>query len=207
VERLAALTLLVVLFPVITVLAAAVLVSDGRPVLYRQMRVGKNGRCFQIFKFRSMRTAHGAQISASTDSRITGLGKILRRYKLDELPQLWNVVRGDMSVIGPRPEVPDFVDMRMPAWSAVLSVRPGITDLATLAYRHEEQILGHVPNPEEYYRNVILPDKLALNLRYLRKRSLQLDIQVLLLTAAFSFLPGLPNAHEAVRILLEKARR
>src|SRR5207249_11392098 len=113
----------------------------------------------------------GVRITASTDERITRVGGVLRRYKLDELPQLWNVARGDMSLVGPRPEVPDFVDMSVPIWRRVLSVKPGITDVTTLAYRHEEELLAGVADPEKHYREVILPAKLDLNAQYIRKRS------------------------------------
>jgi lipopolysaccharide/colanic/teichoic acid biosynthesis glycosyltransferase len=206
VDKCAAATVLAMVSPVIAVIGVIVLLNDGRPVFYKQARVGKNGRLFLILKFRSMRPERGARISASSDNRITRLGKILRRYKLDELPQLWNVVRGDMALVGPRPEVPDFVDMGTPTWMSVLSVKPGITDVATLAYRNEEQILAEVANPEEYYRNVILPKKLALNLQYLRKRSAWVDIRVLLLTAAFSLAPRLADARGVMRLVSEKGR-
>lgn len=159
-------------------------------MLFRQTRAGCGGRPFDLLKFRSMRSnAGGPRVTGGGDSRVTRLGRILRAYKLDELPQLWNIVRGDMSFIGPRPEVFDFVDLGDPVWRAVLSVRPGITDLATLVYRNEEQLLAASPDPVKEYRRSILPDKLALNLEYLRRRSLAADLRLLALTARYSFWP------------------
>jgi lipopolysaccharide/colanic/teichoic acid biosynthesis glycosyltransferase len=193
------------LAPVFAVIATAIVWEDGRPVLFRQTRLGKDGRPFQILKFRSMRSGlRGVRITASTDERITRVGGVLRRYKLDELPQLWNVARGDMSLVGPRPEVPDFVDMSVPIWRRVLSVKPGITDVTTLAYRHEEELLAGVADPEKHYREVILPAKLDLNAQYIRKRSVLLDIRVLLLTALFSISPRMADARRALRLISDE---
>jgi lipopolysaccharide/colanic/teichoic acid biosynthesis glycosyltransferase len=166
----------------------AVKVQDGGPVFFRQLRVGRHGSLFTLLKFRSMRIANqGAAITRSGDARITAVGRLLRKYKLDELPQLWNVVRGDMSLIGPRPEVPRFVEAGDPVWQAVHQVRPGITDLATLVYRDEERILAGFDDPERGYRDSVLPAKLALNLEYLRQRSLVRDLKLLALTIRYSF--------------------
>lgn len=187
----ASMLLLTAALPLMLVLALAVKCQDGGPIFFRQLRVGRNGSPFTLWKFRSMRMAnHGAAITSSGDRRITPLGRILRRYKLDELPQLWNVLRGDMSLIGPRPEVPRFVDAADPAWRAVHRVRPGITDLATLVYRDEERILAGFDDPERAYRETVLPAKLALNLEYLRRRSLARDLKLLALTVRYSFVPG-----------------
>ena len=165
-------------------------VNDGRPVLFRQRRVGRHGEPFTILKFRSMRMRRGGpEITSSGDGRVTRTGRFLRRYKLDELPQLWNVVRGDMSLIGPRPELPRYVDP-LPAWRAVHRVRPGITDLATLVYRDEERVLAGFPDPERGYRETVLPAKLALNLEYLQRRSPSRDLKLLALTVRYSFWPG-----------------
>jgi len=170
--------------------AAAVVLEDGLPVLFRQKRVGRGGRLFSILKLRTMRLrTTGASVTRSGDHRITRSGAILRRYKLDELPQLWNVCRGDMSLIGPRPEVPEFVDLSDPTWQAVLSARPGITDIATLIFRDEENLLSGAADPVRYYRETILPRKLAINLRYLRARSLTEDFRILLYTVLSSFFP------------------
>src|SRR6266542_2172591 len=163
-ERGAAAAGLVIGSPVLLCVSAAIALEDGLPILFRQTRVGRHGKQFKLLKFRSMRTGvAGARITSGADNRITRTGRILRKYKLDELPQLWNVLKGDMGLIGPRPEVPPFVDLSDAAWMAVLAVRPGITDLATLLYRDEERLLAQAGNTEEFYRNTILPAKLALN--------------------------------------------
>jgi lipopolysaccharide/colanic/teichoic acid biosynthesis glycosyltransferase len=177
--------------PVLLAAALAVWLEDGRPVLFRHVRVGRNGRKFDLLKFRSMRDgAGGPAITAGGDPRVTRVGRILRRYKLDELPQLWNVVRGDMALVGPRPEAPDYVDANDPVWRAVLRARPGITDLATLIYRNEEEILAGADDPDRYYRQVLLPAKLALNLRYAASRTPLSDLRLLALTLRYSFLPS-----------------
>lgn len=181
---------LVFLSPLLAVLALAVLASSGRPVLFRQIRVGRGGATFTLLKFRSMHAgSSGAAITAAGDARITRIGRVLRRYKLDELPQLWNILRGEMSFIGPRPEVPAYVDAAAASWQQVLRVRPGLTDLATLLYRDEEQLLAAAQDRDLHYREVILPAKLELNLHYLRNRSLLSDLRLLCLTAVCSFVP------------------
>ncbi len=181
---------LIALSPILVVIALAVVVDDGFPVFYRQKRIGRNGRPFTILKFRTMRVNNsGSAITAANDRRVTRVGAILRKLKLDELPQLINVVRGDMSLIGPRPEVPDYVDFQNPLWREVLGSAPGITDLATLAFRNEEEILGGVSNPDAYYRSSILPDKLRLNIRYQQSRTRARDLKLLWLTARYSFFP------------------
>jgi lipopolysaccharide/colanic/teichoic acid biosynthesis glycosyltransferase len=124
----------------------------------------------------------GRAITASGDRRITQLGAILRRWKLDELPQLLNVLAGNMSLVGPRPEVPEYVDFQAPIWTAVLSVRPGLTDVATLLYRDEERLLSTASDPEAFYRNDVLPAKLLLSLRYIQTKSFQRDLRLILLT-------------------------
>ncbi len=181
---------LIALSPVLALIALAVVIEDGLPVLYRQKRIGKNGRPFMIFKFRTMRAnTPGSAITAANDRRVTGVGGVLRKLKLDELPQLVNVLRGEMSLIGPRPEVPEYVDFENPLWRQVLGSPPGITDLATLAFRNEEEILGGVPNPDAYYRSSILPAKLKLNVRYQQSRTFSRDLKLLWLTARYSFFP------------------
>jgi lipopolysaccharide/colanic/teichoic acid biosynthesis glycosyltransferase len=137
-----------------------------------------------------MRVDHsGPAITAAGGGRVTKVGRWLRAYKLDELPQLWNVLRGEMSLVGPRPEVRRYVDERDPVWQRVLSVRPGITDLATLVYRNEEQLLGEAEEPERFYREQVLPEKLRLNLRYLELSSLARDWRLLVLTVGYSLWP------------------
>ena len=143
---------LCMLSPLLVAIALAVLLGSGWPVLFRQTRVGQRGKAFQLLKFRTMRNGKsGPSITARGDSRITGVGRFLRKFKLDELPQLWNVVRGEMSLVGPRPEVPEFVDMNNPVWRSVLQVRPGITDPASIAFRNEEEILAKAADPIAFY--------------------------------------------------------
>jgi lipopolysaccharide/colanic/teichoic acid biosynthesis glycosyltransferase len=178
------------LAPLVAGLALLILCDDGRPVLFGQIRVGRDGRRFRIWKLRTMRAgSRGRAITAVGDNRVTRAGKVLRRFKLDELPQLFNVLKGDMSMVGPRPEVPEYVQLDAPIWQAVLRVRPGITDLASLIYRDEERILGASGDPETAYRNQVLPAKLLLNLAYLRSRSFRQDLKLILLTVRYSFLP------------------
>lgn len=182
---------LVVLSPFLLAAAAAVVLESGWPFLFRQTRVGRGGRPFQLAKFRSMRrAAPGRSITAGDDPRVTRVGRFLRRYKIDELPQLWNVLKGDMSLVGPRPEVPQFVDIADPVWQSLLLVKPGITDLASLVHRHEEEILAGTADPERYYRDVVLPAKLALNFYYLQNRNFWRDLKLIMLTARYSLLPA-----------------
>lgn len=186
----AALAALLLLAPVLMALSLVVL-AEGRPVLFRQRRIGKNGSPFFILKFRTMRSesGRGPAITAAHDARVTSAGRWLRRFKLDELPQFFNVLRGEMSLIGPRPEVPDYVDPCDPLWRAVLRSRPGITDLATLAFRDEEELLGPAADPDAEYRSVILPAKLRLNVCYQQSRTWARDLKLLWLTARYSFFP------------------
>ena len=181
---------MLVLLPVLAALALVILFDDGRPVFFRQTRVGRKGKPFRIWKFRTMRAhSRGSVITAAGDRRITRVGAVLRRFKLDELPQLFNVLNGDMSLVGPRPEVPEYVELETPVWQAVLQVRPGVTDLATLLYRDEEQLLGSSGDPAALYREKVLPAKLALNLCYLRSRSFLRDLRLILLTIRYSLFP------------------
>lgn len=181
---------LIGLLPVFAGLVLAVILDDGPPVFFHQTRVGKNGRSFRIWKFRTMRVGSvGSVITAAGDGRITKVGAVLRRWKLDELPQLLNVLIGDMSLVGPRPEVAEYVHLEEPTWQAVLQVRPGITDLASLLYRNEEELLGAADDPVAFYRESVLPAKLFLNLAYLRSRSFRLDLRLILLTIWYSLHP------------------
>jgi lipopolysaccharide/colanic/teichoic acid biosynthesis glycosyltransferase len=187
----AAATLLLLASPLLAGIAAAIFLETGLPLVFRQKRVGRNGNLFTLLKFRTMRVgSSGPSITVRGDSRVTRAGKVLRKFKLDELPQLWNVVRGDMSLVGPRPEVPEYVDGSDPVWQAVLRVRPGITDPASIAFRNEEELLAKASDPFQFYKENLLPAKLSLNLAYLEKRSLWLDIRVLLETARCAVLPG-----------------
>jgi lipopolysaccharide/colanic/teichoic acid biosynthesis glycosyltransferase len=181
---------LLMLMPALAALAVAILFDDGPPVFYSQTRVGRGGKPFRIWKFRSMRAgSQGSVITAAGDPRVTRVGAALRRLKLDELPQLFNVLKGDMSLVGPRPEVPEYVQLDAAVWQSVLQVRPGVTDLATLLYRDEEKLLGTSGDPNSFYRETILPAKLALNLGYLRTRSFLRDLKLILLTICYSLFP------------------
>ena len=181
---------LLLLSPLLAMLALEILLRDGRPALFSQMRVGRYGVHFRIWKFRTMRSGTaGRAITTAGDGRITETGAWLRKFKLDELPQLFNVLRGDMSLIGPRPEVPEYVDARSLMWQAVLQVRPGITDLATLLYRDEEELLGASGDADRFYRDTVLPAKLGLNLAYLQTRSFWKDIRLIWLTVRYSLSP------------------
>lgn len=183
---------LLLLLPFFAVVALCIRLSSRGPALYRQMRVGKHGDTFRIVKFRSMDSAASKArpgITVSGDARVTPAGKILRRFKIDELPQLWNVLRGEMSLVGPRPELPKYVLAYSPGQKAVLDVRPGITDPASLFYRNEEELLARAQNPEQFYRETILPDKLARNLRYTQNISLRNDLELILATIASSIFP------------------
>jgi lipopolysaccharide/colanic/teichoic acid biosynthesis glycosyltransferase len=189
-EKLAAAGALLCFSPVLAIAAAAVLLETGRPVLFRQTRVGRGGAPFSLFKLRSMRVGQpGSSITAGRDPRVSRVGALLRRYKLDELPQLWNIMRGEMQFVGPRPELPAFVEPADPLWRAVLREKPGLTDLSTLVYRNEEDILARRSDPERAYREELLPRKLALNASYRRVRTPGADFKLVLLTARYSFLP------------------
>ena len=154
--------------------------SEG-PVFYRQVRVGKGNRDFRLFKFRSMRVGSdrkGLITVGGRDPRVTRSGYYIRKYKLDELPQLINVFTGDMSLVGPRPEVRKYVDLYTPEQMHVLDVRPGITDPASIRYRNENELLAQVEDPDRYYVEVIMQDKLQLNLEYVEKQSFRFDLQL-----------------------------
>jgi len=179
----ATLGLLVLGVPMLCV-AAGILLGDGAPILFRQRRVGRHGRLFVVLKFRTMRNRPdaGTTVTVAGDSRVTRIGALLRRYKLDELPQLINVLKGDMSFVGPRPDVPGFADQLEGEVRKVLSIRPGITGPATLAFRDEEQLLAGVADPIGYNRDVIYPEKIRLNLEYIGKCSLKHDLKCILQT-------------------------
>ena len=177
--------LLLATAPLLLGAAIAIARSSPGPVIFRQVRVGRHGRPFNILKFRTMRpaTQPGREITVGQDDRITPIGAVLRKWKLDELPQLINVLRGDMSLVGPRPDVPSYVslypdDLRR----RVLSVRPGITDPASIKYRNENELLAGQKDPERYYRDIIMPDKLALGAAYAARPTLAGDIGIILAT-------------------------
>jgi lipopolysaccharide/colanic/teichoic acid biosynthesis glycosyltransferase len=182
-DLVAALLGLASLAPLFLVVAIWIRLDSPGPVFFRQERVGKGFRRFRIYKFRTMvaDAAHkGPSITWGADSRITSVGRFLRRTKIDELPQLINVVNGQMSLVGPRPEVPEYVDAFLDDFAEILSVRPGITDAASLQFRDESTILGAFPNPEQIYVTSILPAKISLAKEYVRQSSSVLsDIRVI----------------------------
>lgn len=182
-----AITGLVVLAPVFVLLAMAVRLSSAGPVFYRGSRIGLNGKVFRVLKFRTMvmnAESLGGSCTGDDDPRITPLGLWMRKYKLDELPQLLNVLKADMSFVGPRPEVRQYVDMFTKEEKQILSVRPGITDWATLWDSDEGAVLAGTPDPERIYLEKIRPAKIRLQLKYVRERSFLIDLKIILKTCA-----------------------
>lgn len=176
---------LILLSPLFAAIAVAIKADSWGPVFFRQERMGRGGRVFRIFKFRTMVVGAerlGTPITVGKDARITRIGRVLRRFKLDELPQLLNVVRGEMSLVGPRPELPRYRSHFAGPFDAVLQVRPGITDPASLRFRDEAVLLTGQEDPETYYLDSILPAKLQLNLDYLQRASFWQDIQIIFRT-------------------------
>ncbi|MEI8195124.1 MAG: sugar transferase [Phycisphaerae bacterium] len=178
---------LLLLWPLFLLAWLTIKLDDGGPALFRQIRIGQNGRPFRILKFRSMRIdlhENGPNITATGDVRITRAGQWLRHSKVDELPQLWNVLRGDMSFVGPRPEVPRYVDLYSRDQRAVLDLRPGITDEASIEFRDEEKLLAAASDPEQFYIEYCMPRKIALNLTYAQRANLSRDLGVILRTVS-----------------------
>jgi lipopolysaccharide/colanic/teichoic acid biosynthesis glycosyltransferase len=176
---------LVLLLPLLAVLSALILAWDGWPVFFRQERVGYKGRPFRIWKFRTMtRGAEkiGAQLTVGQDPRITRLGHWLRKFKLDELPQLLNVLVGEMSLVGPRPEVERYVKQYTAEQRRVLDLVPGVTDAASIRYRHESEMLAQAEHPEQTYVDLIVPEKIRLNLEYAQRASILRDFAIILQT-------------------------
>lgn len=176
---------LVFLAPIWLLIVVLILSTSKGPVIYKQFRVGKNNKDFKIFKFRTMHVNAdklGLLSVGDSDPRITQIGYYLRRFKLDELPQLANVLRGDMSFVGPRPEVRKYVNFYNQAQMQVFRVRPGITDLASIEFRNESELLTGQEDPDSYYINVVMPKKLQINLDYLKERTLIKDIGVIVKT-------------------------
>ena len=191
-DKLASLFGLLFLSPVLLVVAILIKVKMPGPILFCQKRVGQYGKLFTVYKFRSMtvkaeasvasRDSEATSIASTEQSRITPLGEKLRRYKLDELPELWNVLKGDMSFVGPRPDVPGYADQLQGEERDILKLKPGITGPASLKYRNEEELLASVANPAQYNDEVIFPDKVKLNLYYLKNYSFIKDIQMIVCT-------------------------
>ncbi|HEX7003923.1 MAG TPA: sugar transferase [Trueperaceae bacterium] len=188
-----ALPALLLLAPLLLLVALLVRLDSPGPALFRQERVGKGGRTFSILKFRTMRHETDGrstrQITPASDPRITRLGALLRKWKLDELPQLINVLRGEMSLVGPRPEVPRYVALYDEEQRRVLEVRPGLTDPASLEFRDENELLAASNDPEALYLERLMPRKLELNRRYIEERSLLLDLRIIAATAAKVLFP------------------
>lgn len=182
--------LLVVLSPFLLIIALLIIATSKGPAIFVQQRVGKNNINFNIYKFRTMRVKiSGTAITIGRDKRITRIGRLLRKLKLDELPQLFNVVKGDMSLVGPRPEIRRYVDMYKPEDMFVLSVRPGITDYASLQYRNENELLAKADNPEKFYIDVVVPAKLALNKHYISNKGLKAYFFIIFRTILTVFNP------------------
>lgn len=174
---------LIVLSPVFFLIALLICIFDGRPVFFVQERIGKNGKPFAMFKFRTMRAeTSGSLITVGGDSRITKIGHVLRKLKFDELPQIFNVLKGEMSFVGPRPEVEKYVQLYRESEKAVLNLRPGITDPASLAMFDESEVLATKENPEAFYVDVLMREKIRVNLEYASQRNLATDVMVILAT-------------------------
>lgn len=176
---------LLILSPLFIIIAVVIKLDSKGGIIYKQQRVGKNGKDFYLMKFRTMymeSDKKGLLTVGGKDPRVTKAGYYLRKYKFDELPQLLNVLMGDMSIVGPRPEVRKYVNMYTGEQMKVLSVKPGITDYASLAYRNENEILEKSSDPEHLYITEVMPDKLRLNLNYLKDRSLLVDLKIVLKT-------------------------
>jgi lipopolysaccharide/colanic/teichoic acid biosynthesis glycosyltransferase len=175
---------LLILWPVMIIIAFVIVASSKGPILFKQKRVGKGGILFSCYKFRTMinnSEKHGT-VTVASDARITSVGKFLRKYKLDELPQLWNVLIGKMSFVGPRPDVPGYADMLKGEDAAVMNLRPGITGPATLFFRNEEELLTMVDNPRQFNDTVLWPLKVKINLQYLKNWKFKNDIGYILIT-------------------------
>lgn len=186
-DLVAALLGLVLLSPLLVLIALWIKCDSAGPVLFLQQRVGRGGKLFTIYKFRTMRQrpVDGPQITVGVDPRVTRAGSVLRRYKLDELPQLLNVIQGTMSLVGPRPEVPRYVACYPePLRKLVLSVAPGITDWASIHYKDENAVLARAADPERAYIDTVLPAKLDYYARYVRERSFGMDLRIILHTLA-----------------------
>lgn len=175
---------LCLLWPFLIVIAVLIRVKmPGGKAVFTQQRIGRGGKLFTLYKFRTMKVEHhGSSVSVAGESRITPLGAMLRRYKLDELPELWNVLKGDMSFVGPRPDVAGYADFLKGDDREILQLRPGITGPATLKYRNEEELLAMQENPQQYNDEVIWPDKVKINRYYLHHYSFVSDLKMILFT-------------------------
>jgi lipopolysaccharide/colanic/teichoic acid biosynthesis glycosyltransferase len=183
---------LILVTPLLALAAIAIKATSRGPVFFRQERVGRKGRIFVLYKLRTMRPAgDGPQVTAGDDARITPVGRLLRKTKLDELPELWNILKGEMSMIGPRPEVPRYVDLENPIWRLILEARPGLTDPVTLRLRNEEDLMAQVKGDrEQFYLETLSPFKLDGYLKYLQTRSWMSDLNVIWQTIFVVIFPG-----------------
>lgn len=177
---------LIVLSPVFLLTGIFILIlMPGGSVLFRQTRVGRYGKLFTLVKFVTMKPAHGGNsITIAGESRITPLGRVLRKYKIDELPSLWNVLKGEMSLVGPRPDVPGYADKLTGSDRRILQLRPGLTGPATLKYADEEELLSYQPDPVAYNDEILFPDKVRINLNYIENQSFLLDLKIIFFTLA-----------------------
>lgn len=181
---------LVILLPVFVICAILVRKSSPGEIIFRQQRTGRGGKLFTLYKFRTMVVSSGGpRITAADDCRITAIGRFLRKWKLDELPEIYNVLRGDMSFVGPRPEISQFVDLFDPAWDIVLKVRPGITDTVTLFLRNEEAVLAAVEDKESFYRETVQPFKMKGYLDYIQTKSAKTDLKIIAQTIKVILFP------------------
>ncbi len=181
---------LILFFPLFIIFSLWIILDSRGSIFYKQIRVGKSNKDFYLFKFRTMSVnadKQGFLTIGEKDERITGAGRFLRKYKMDELPQLWNIFRGNMSFVGPRPEVRKYVDLYSDDQKTVLCVKPGLTDLASLEYINEDKILGESINPEKTYIEEILPAKLKLNQKYIRNMNIRMDCEILIKTISRIF--------------------
>ena len=176
---------IIICIPVFITAAILVKLDSSGPILFTQERIGKDFIPFKIYKFRTMKKAgeqDGPKITKKGDNRITRIGRLLRKYKIDELPQLFNVLKGDMSIVGPRPEISEYVNLFKAAYGKLLSIRPGITDPASICYSNEEILLSGSDNWEENYREIVLPEKIKLSLQYVDNHSIITDLRLIVKT-------------------------
>jgi len=176
---------LLLLQPLFVITAIMIKVDSPGPILFRQERMGRNFRRFKIYKFRTMvvdAEKEGLRITSGGDRRVTKVGKMLRKFKIDELPQLFNVLKGDMSLVGPRPEVEEYVTLYEEDYREILKRRPGITDVSSIIFREEEAVLKNQADPEEYYKKILLPEKIRLAKEYMGKSSFSYDLKLVLNT-------------------------
>lgn len=175
---------IIFLFPLMILIGIIIKFTSKGPILFKQIRVTKNGKNFEIYKFRTMKenSEGNKQITVGNDMRITGIGKILRKTKLDELPQLFNVIKGEMSLVGPRPEVPKYINLYNEEQKKILNVPAGITDYASIYFSNESELLGKAKDPEKFYIEKIMPYKIELNQKYIENISIFTDVKIIILT-------------------------